>query len=233
MTVPKRLLLADVESSCADEIRITLRNLLRNISITDARNANEAAVLVHVREYDLVVLCCGPDVSGALRLLNAIHDQGSQMPVIAIVPTETGASTTELRQTGALVVESVPDDKVLTRTIRTALKSRVDMTQLRRVRLTRSREESINIVRVTAGTLYHEISNPIMTILGMSELLLAEEDMLDEEIRSKLNAIRSSAERIQSTLNRLIGLEEPHLRDTVSGHIIDHKSTADGPDSDN
>ena len=85
------------------------------------------------------------------------------------------------------------------------------------------------MINITANTLAHEINNPLMTILGMSELLLggAVQDC-DPAVRDKLVVIQESARRIEEALNQLGNLSAPTLRDTPAGSLIKTNSAKTG-----
>jgi CheY-like chemotaxis protein len=83
------------------------------------------------------------------------------------------------------------------------------------------REEQAELIRITAGTLYHEINNPLMTILGMCELILNNGYERDQEIIKKVKTIKKSAQRIQSALVRLSSISKPTVKETACGSLID------------
>jgi signal transduction histidine kinase len=51
--------------------------------------------------------------------------------------------------------------------------------------------------------LENDINNPLMTILGMTELLLQERGTYSIDTRQKIQAIKHSAQRIKTTLSRI------------------------------
>ncbi len=80
-----------------------------------------------------------------------------------------------------------------------------------------------DIVNLTVGTLAHEINNPLMTILGATELLLNDVEQLRSDQSGKIRVIRDSARRIAYILSDLTSLDKPVVRDTPSGLIIDRE----------
>ncbi len=90
-------------------------------------------------------------------------------------------------------------------------------------------KNQVDLIRVTASTLRHEINNPLMTILGVTELILDNGYQCDREVTRKLRIVRRSAQRIQSVLSRLSRISQPEIRDTPTGKLIDpRKSTVTG-----
>ena len=78
-------------------------------------------------------------------------------------------------------------------------------------------------IEVVAGKLAHEVNNPLMTILGMTELLLDNSEGQDEGLIKKLHIIRKSAQRIAIVLSRLsggatVGAENPEMAETAVGY---------------
>ncbi len=82
-----------------------------------------------------------------------------------------------------------------------------------------------DLIRITAGTLYHEINNPLMTILGMTELILSQSRLHDPEVLRKVRVVRLSAQRIQSILAGLSEITDPAIRETPSGRMIDTRAS--------
>jgi len=82
-----------------------------------------------------------------------------------------------------------------------------------------------SMVDLTVSTLSHEINNPLMTILGETELLLHNGYRLAPEINRKIKIIEESAMRIKTALARLATIRKPTVKKTVSGDFIDLKSS--------
>lgn len=82
-------------------------------------------------------------------------------------------------------------------------------------------ETQAELIRTTTGTLSHEINNPLMAILGISELILNDRNKYNPDVTRKITMIRRSAERIESSLRRLASITEPVLRQTPTGPMID------------
>lgn len=82
-----------------------------------------------------------------------------------------------------------------------------------------------SVIRLTVSTLAHEINNPLMTILGTSELLLDRSETLGEDIGDKIRMIQESARRIESTLSDLAETGTPRFRETAVGFMIATKGS--------
>ncbi len=86
----------------------------------------------------------------------------------------------------------------------------------------------VDMVKVTVGTLAHEINNPLMTILGNAELVLSGPSQYDRDTMDKMTAIYHSASRIADTLENVARMNDPVLKRTVSGPLLDltHTTTS-------
>ncbi|MFQ6007336.1 MAG: response regulator [Candidatus Zixiibacteriota bacterium] len=82
-------------------------------------------------------------------------------------------------------------------------------------------KDQAELIRITAGTLYHEINNPLMTILGMCELILNNGCERHQDVIKKVKTIKKSAQRIQSALVRLSSISKPTVKETACGSLID------------
>jgi signal transduction histidine kinase len=76
------------------------------------------------------------------------------------------------------------------------------------------------IVALTVSTLAHEVNNPLMAILGTSELLLGANAGLSDGQREKVRMIQESAQRIQVTLTELANLRHAEIRPTPVGPML-------------
>jgi len=79
------------------------------------------------------------------------------------------------------------------------------------------------VINLIVNTLAHEINNPLMTILGTSELLLMTGNRLGTAESEKIQMIQESARRIQLILKDLSKIRRPSLRETDSGILIDSR----------
>ena len=76
------------------------------------------------------------------------------------------------------------------------------------------------VIGCTVRTLAHEVNNPLMTILGTTELLLSRREDLTDAQREKVEMIRQSAGRIQDTLSELAKLSGDVLRRSPVGPLL-------------
>lgn len=165
-----------------------------------------------------------PDVDG-LGFIELIRKENPHLLIIALGVSSSKSVATAVLEAGA--DEYLPRDSscysVLPDVI-TRLHSRrpADARESRSTGKHKQNEQA-NIIRVTAGTLYHEVNNPLMTIVGLCELILGNGHEYDREVTKKVRIIQRSARRIQSALTRLSTVSQPSIRETVTGALIDTK----------
>ena len=84
-----------------------------------------------------------------------------------------------------------------------------------------STRRKADMINIATRTLAHEINNPLMTILGMTELLLSNSSRRDSGVKTKIEVIEESARRIESVLEHLEELISPTLKTSAVGSMID------------
>jgi DNA-binding NarL/FixJ family response regulator len=167
-----------------------------------------------------------PDVDG-WGFVQLIRKEAPHLPIVAVGDTPSEQTAAEVAEAGA--------DKYLAKEgffhvalsdIVGKLYSRLSADTKRRHSCEKLKQkEQAALIRVTAGTLYHEVNNPLMTILGMTELILNNGYECDREVAKKLRIIRRSAQRIQSALTRLSTISRPAIKKTPWGKLIDPKKS--------
>jgi signal transduction histidine kinase len=70
--------------------------------------------------------------------------------------------------------------------------------------------ESLDDVRETVSSVYHDLNNPLSIISGNAQFLLelTREEDVDEQFVSSVRDIKQAAERMSDSLNRLTRLKE-------------------------
>jgi len=84
------------------------------------------------------------------------------------------------------------------------------------------------VINLTVRTLAHEINNPLMTIMGTTELLLDTKRGVPAEQLDKIRMIQDSARRIQETLTDLAGENYPPTKRTPVGLMFDSRRQLEG-----
>lgn len=204
-----------------------LSEVYSSSSVSMFSSAHTALEELRRRSFDVVVIALDlPDVDG-VGFVELIRRQNCHLPIIVTADGSNSHSAAEAAKAGA--------DEYLAKnsSFHQALPRLLDEVYLQREKIIsqldkgkkQKQKEQADLIRITAGTLYHEINNPLTTILGMSELILDNCNGYDREIARKVRIIGISAQRIQATLIRLATISKPTIKETASGRMIDpHKS---------
>lgn len=78
---------------------------------------------------------------------------------------------------------------------------------------------------VTTGMISHEISNPLMSILGICELILDDPAPGSDDIVDKVKMIHTSAKRIKSVLRKLSSSDRRIINNTRFSAYIDSEES--------
>jgi signal transduction histidine kinase len=154
--------------------------------------------------------------------LRLVRSRNSELPLVIVTPHDSPKLSAKLSSLkGVACLAKTPD---YYRDIDNVLKKLLDR-ERRQAPSTASRvrdglAEDPGLARAAAGTLAHEINNPLMTILGMTELLLSEVPVSDDDSTRKLRIIKRSANRIRRTLTAIANAAEIEVRDTEAGLML-------------
>ncbi len=179
------------------------------------------------RSYDIAVIEQSlPDLDG-LQLLALLRKDELDLPVIITSTSGSEQLASEAIRSGAAeyLVKDSSFHLTIPRLVGEVYRRRILVLKNRDLEQRLKQKDQVDFIKIAAGTLSHEINNPLMTILGTSELLLEDLEVQDKELARKIRIIRKSARRIESTLSRLTNLSTPAIKDTVSGKIIDPRQS--------
>ncbi|HVP07325.1 MAG TPA: response regulator [Candidatus Acidoferrum sp.] len=172
--------------------------------------------------YDIAVV--DNDLTGLqhLEFLAIVGQEGIDVPVILLSTVMSEDARVQAIKAGAsqYVVRDDAYYLIVPRMIEEVLHNHQLVKLSRQLEQRLNSRESTEIISIVTGTLAHEINNPLMTILGISELLLNDVDQMDPAIASKIQKIQDSALRIQAALATLATTDSPDIRHTPSGGLI-------------
>ncbi len=95
-----------------------------------------------------------------------------------------------------------------------------DMTEVRAQEKIKMEKEKLSAVVQTAGTICHEMNQPLMVIMGFSDLLL--EDISDNSIQnSNIKEIKKQAEKLGEITRKLMTITQYKTKDYLNSEIID------------
>jgi signal transduction histidine kinase len=184
---------------------------------------HEASGMVLEGCYDLAIINAENSGKAVVELVQSIRSLTTELPIIVSLPQESDIFTHELSLFGRVycLTQNNRDPKTVTTIIEEVLRKPVAGSANWIGNETASIETQAEMMRTAAGTLSHEINNPLMAIMGISELILNDRKNHNPDIAHKITMIRKSAERIESSLKRLSEISESSLKTTPAGDIID------------
>lgn len=95
-----------------------------------------------------------------------------------------------------------------------------DVTKVKKYEHSEIEKEKLKAVVRTAGAICHEINQPLMAILGFSELLI--DDVCQGEIQeSNVKEIRDQAERLGAITNKLMAITKYKTKMYLGSEILD------------
>lgn len=223
MTPNLKILLADENHYRVLLIEREVARCSGTSSVRRAKTGKVALDLVKKEEFDLAIV--DADLTGfrELEILDGIRRGRRAMPVIVLVSenSERQNSGTRFSNSVRFLVKDNSFPESLGSVIDTLVKrppsSIADSPDASGTQAA-SRADSLTLA---AATLSHEINNPLMTILGISELILNNGRGMDSDVTRKVRIIQRSARRIEFALKRLASIRKPSIRETVSGALVD------------
>lgn len=167
-----------------------------------------------------------PDLE-AMVLTTTLRQEGFDLPVVVLVKDPTNRASLGIVNAGAdqCIAKEGAYHHTLPRILEATIRYRSMTRETRQLEDRLHDRDNTQILNIVTGTLSHEINNPLMTILGVTELLLDREKDEDPEMYRKLQIIQQSARRIQLALATLASSAEPQIKVTPSGRIINMRAS--------
>ncbi|MFH2091946.1 MAG: histidine kinase dimerization/phospho-acceptor domain-containing protein [Pseudomonadota bacterium] len=105
-----------------------------------------------------------------------------------------------------------------------------DITEAKKLEQIALQKEKLSAVVQTAGAICHEMNQPLMALMGFSELLSLQ--MGDDDTRkSNINEIQKQAERLGSITRKLMNITRYKTKDYLSSTVIDIDAASNKNDS--
>jgi len=106
-----------------------------------------------------------------------------------------------------------------------------DITEVKKYEQAKIDKEKLTAVLQTAGAICHEINQPLMAILGFSELLIddAAQGQLHED---NVKEIRDQAERLAKITSKLMDITKYKTKKYLRSQILDIDAASSGADPD-
>lgn len=186
-----------------------------------------------------------PDGDGAVLCQELKGDPATQaLPIILLTARDTAEDRVEglLRGADDYIAKPFREREFLAR-VRGALRTvalqrelmqKADELARKNQELERAQARLIQTERLAAIgevglAIRHEVNNPLGTVLGYAELLLAQGDALAPDLRRKLEAIRRAALRIRDVVRRLEVLKDRTVEYVPGVHMTDLRGEGGAP----
>ncbi len=173
--------------------------------------------------YRVAIIDFNPAWSEGVDFIRKLHQEKPSLKIVVLALNDTNQLSQNVLEAGAnrFIIKNDTFHRLLPDIIDKLLNPPSKKIKLLSHGLKLLPEETSTIIDLTVGTLAHEINNPLMTILGETELLLNNGYRLAPEIDRKLRIIEKSAQRIRKALTKLSNISEPTLKETPTGVFIE------------
>jgi signal transduction histidine kinase len=201
------------------------RELLRefpNCIVTVFNDGLDALDELRRAVYNVAVIADSLTNIGGSELTSALHHEAIDVPMILVSPEASDSARISALKAGAAEYV-VRDDSYhlrIPRIVAEVMRNQRVMVRARKLEDILNSREGTDVINIMAATLAHEINNPLMTILGITELLLGRNVSLDPELSGKISMIKRSAKRIEFALRRLSAAKQLEILPTDSGSLI-------------
>jgi signal transduction histidine kinase len=234
-----RILIVDDDVSTLCLLRGVLQRLgFSNVVALD--QARAFAAQFHVFQPDLIITdLLMPDVSGlqVLEMVRGICPRETQLPVLVLTADEAAQTRRKALAAGATDILVKPfDPSELFMRIRNALNARflqlklqdhnaalekmvagrtaeleTALAELKESQRTVVQQERFRAFGEMAGGVVHDFNNALMTVIGYSELLLAEPDAMSDpqQVKDYLGAINTAGRDASHVVSRLRDFYRP------------------------
>ncbi|HUV31164.1 MAG TPA: histidine kinase dimerization/phospho-acceptor domain-containing protein [Acidobacteriota bacterium] len=229
-----RILIADKNRYHALLIERGLRNRFAASIVAVFRSADQAIEELQKTTYDAAVIDCTCAANSDSNIVEAVRRCRRHLPILLTTPPGTVLPDVYPGDNGltAFVVKDSTFHILIPQLVAHVLEQGSFYRDGRPLRPRLTARRKADMINITANTLAHEINNPLMAILGITELLLGDSNGCDAEVKQKVRVIQESARRIESALHHLGSLSRATLRPTAAGSLIDtnRPSGTSGPE---
>ncbi|MBK7140995.1 MAG: response regulator [bacterium] len=220
------LLLVEPSRYHARLIERTLHQRCPDGRIVTVPSARAAISELSARCYDIAIIDYDLEEFDGIELLQLIRREAAELPVILLSAHKCEQVASEAINYGAYDFLTKDDTYhlVLPRIIQDSLR-RASLVRKNRELEDRLRsQDQVDGIALASATLAHEINNPLMTILGVTDLLSQCPAFADPSSREKLRVIEESARRIRSAVLKLSRMSEPEVVHTAGGLLLEASS---------
>jgi signal transduction histidine kinase len=207
-----RILLIDGKKSRSDKTKKLLERAIPSCSVSIKDNGLEGVAEMHHSDCDIAVLNDNLPDGSAKDILSLINNSEPWRPVVIISDTKTKHDY-EFEPLSEYCI-TITNDEAFEKTLALAVIELNKRHLLYRKQLILIKElgqtQTNQHIAETASNSNHKINNPLMTILGNTQLLLRDCNECDEKTIMRLEKIEQAAKKIQEItldLANNIGIE--------------------------
>lgn len=159
-------------------------------------------LLFHMKNkyFDSVVVDCEIIDIETKEFLKILKEQYFKSPIIFLTDDSSAENVRNLKLGGIekMLVKNESSYVAVPRLIKEIISDKIWDKRVERRNL-KSRVSN-SVKKDSVGILSHEINNPLMTILGISELIMENGYKYDRQLLEKIRMIQKSAQRIEKSL---------------------------------
>jgi len=187
------------------------------------RTAPDALRELRQSRYDVAIIDCNIAFDKGGNLFKLVQLENGNLPILLTAVSGTIQPELDWRKNGriAFLAKEGTFHILVPQLIDHVLKDGTFYQNGQSLKPRLSTRRKADMINIATRTLAHEINNPLMTILGMTELLLSNYSRRDSEVKTKIEVIEESARRIESVLEHLGELVSPTLKTSAVGSMID------------
>lgn len=196
---------------------------LDNISLTVVHTLYDGLIFLKSNNVRSIIVDVDKFSDAELINLKVVHLDEPDIAIIALTADNSEEFAKKIFSHGVdeLLIKDSSFHVIVPRLLDAALNKKEKENMLGQSKTKREKNIQFDQICTTASTLSHEINNPLMTILGITELVLDEPYKYDRELLKKLKIIKKSALRIQKSTQNLSNLSKPVFKRTISGKMVD------------
>ena len=179
----------------------------------------DAKKLIATETIESLVVEVNTDIIDDYCDIHQLHQMQSKMQIIAVVANYSDTLSKKLQEIGVseILIKNETFYVAVPNIIKGNLARKVNKVETSKID---TQLKHSDYVQMTSRTFAHEINNPLMSILGLTELILDDKSRYDQELVKKIKVIQKSALRIQETTHRLTNISTPVYEKTAYGLII-------------
>jgi signal transduction histidine kinase len=204
------VLLIDNKKSHGQKIMKLLENAIAGCLVTTRYSALEALAELRNSDYDSLVIGHDLPEADALEMVALVNDTGKNPPIIIISP-ENGnliSKDGDAPDSNIYYISNSAISDILPLTLVEANRQYSLSRENRQLKSELKLAQANKKIAEIALNCNHRINNPLMTILGNTQLLLRDSFKGDDKIIARLEKIERAAKRIQEiTMNLANSLE--------------------------